>query len=243
VINQAAALALGFARPEEALNVPLQGGEGIAFTIVGVVENGRFGSPRDPVPPVIYFLDSTPAAIIGGSETLIVRYAGDPRTVMDNVAAAWRSVEPTAPFEAKTVEDALNPFYEPDERRSRLITLGAAVAALIGCLGLYGLAAFNSERRTKEIGIRKVLGASTSDVWRLLIGQFLRPVVIANLIAWPVAFMLMREWLNGFDQHVPLTPLYFLSATGLALLVALVTVSGQAFRVARADPGTALRYE
>jgi putative ABC transport system permease protein len=152
-------------------------------------------------------------------------------------------VEPSAPFEAKTVEDALNPFYEPDERRSRLITMGAVVAALIGCLGLYGLAAFNSTRRTKEIGIRKVLGASTADVFRLLIGQFLRPVLIANVIAWPLAFVLMREWLSGFDQHVALGPVYFIAASLLAVIVALVTVSGQAARVARSDPGTALRYE
>lgn len=243
VINATAARALQFARPEDALNVVLRGGEGIPFTIVGVVQDGRYGSPRDPVPPIIYFLDSTPAARISGSETIIVRYAGDRRTVMDNIGAAWRSVEPSTPFAAKTVEEALNPFYEPDERRGRLITLGALVSALIGCLGLYGLAAFNSERRTKEIGIRKVLGASTADVYRLLIGQFLRPVIIANVIAWPLAFVLMREWLAGFDQHVALSPLYFVLATVLALGVALVTVSGQAFGVSRADPGKALRYE
>ena len=91
--------------------------------------------------------------------------------------------------------------------------------------------------------MRKVLGASTADVFRLLIGQFLRPVIIANLIAWPLAFVLMREWLNGFDQHIPLTPLYFGLATLLALAVAVVTVSGQALKVARSDPGKALRYE
>ena len=243
MINEAAARSLGFTRAEEALNTVLRGGENVPFTVVGVAKDARYGSPRDPVPPIIYFLDDTPAAMIGGSERVIVRYVGNPRTMMDGVAAAWRSVEPAAPFEAKTVEDGLNPFYEPDERRSRLITLGAAVAALIGCLGLYGLAAFNSERRTKEIGIRKVLGASTTDVFRLMIGQFLRPVIIANVFAWPLAFVLMREWLGGFDQHIPLTPLYFGLATLLAITVALVTVSGQAFRVARSDPGKALRHE
>ena len=243
VINETAARNLEFARPSDAVGAVLRAPSAPPSTIVGVVRDARYGSPRDPVPPLIYYMDTTPLAQITGQEALIVRYAGDPALIMDNLARAWRSVEPSAPFDAQTVEAAMNPFYEPDERRSRLITLGAVVAGLIGCLGLYGLAAFNSERRTKEIGIRKVLGASTADVWRLLIGQFLRPVVIANLIAWPVAFMLMREWLNGFDQHIGLTPIYFLLATGLALLVALVTVSGQAFRVARADPGTALRYE
>jgi putative ABC transport system permease protein len=163
---------------------------------------------------------------------------------MVGLEGAWRQViGNTIPFEGETVQAALNTFYEPEDQRGRLITLGAAVAGVIGCLGLYGLAAFSSERRTREIGVRKVLGASSGDVFRLLIGQFLRPVVIANLIAWPLAFVLMREWLNGFTQRIELTPVYFLTATTLALLVALLTVAGQAFRVARADPGVALRYE
>ena len=244
VINETAARALEFDRPSNALNKVMRApGGGPAMTIVGVVKDARFGSPRDPIPPLVYILDSSPQALLTGSETLIVRYRGDPGGTLDRLRAAWADIVPATPFEARTVEAALNPFYEPDERRSRLITLGAIVACLVGCLGLYGLAAFNSERRTKEIGIRKVLGASTSDVFRLLIGQFLRPVIIANLIAWPLAFVLMREWLNGFDQHIPLTPLYFGLATLLALGVALVTVSGQALKVARSDPGTALRYE
>jgi putative ABC transport system permease protein len=244
VINEAAARGLEFARPSDALNKVMRSlGGGPAMTIVGVAKDARFGSPRDPVPPLVYVLDSSPQAMLTGSETVIVRYRGDPAGVLDRLRGAWVSIEPAAPFEARTVEAALNPFYQPDERRSRLITLGAIVACLIGCLGLYGLAAFNSERRTREIGVRKVLGASTADVFRLLIGQFLRPVIVANLIAWPLAFVLMREWLNGFDQHIALTPLYFGLATLLALAVALVTVSGQALRVARSDPGTALRYE
>jgi putative ABC transport system permease protein len=163
--------------------------------------------------------------------------------MLPQIEAAWREVVPNVPFRGETVEASLNTFYEPDEQRARLITLGAVVACVIGCVGLYGLAAFSSERRTKEIGIRKVLGASTRDVFRLLVGQFLRPVVIANLIAWPVAFVLMREWLGSFDQRIELHPGYFLAATGLALVVALLTVTGQAFRVAKCDPGNALRYE
>jgi putative ABC transport system permease protein len=150
---------------------------------------------------------------------------------------------PSTPFEAQTVEASLDTFYEPEEQRGRLITLGAIVAGVIGCLGLYGLAAFTSERRTKEIGIRKVLGASTGDIFRLLVGQFLRPVVIANLIAWPVAFLVMRGWLDSFDQRIELSPAYFLLATGLALLVALLTVTAHALKAARSDPGQALRYE
>ena len=242
VINEAAAKALEFPSAQAAINQIIRN-EDSELRIVGVMKNARYGSPRETVPPLIYFLNSAPGAELTGFETMIVRYDGDPKLVIDRLEAAWRQVLPNAPFEGKTVEAALNPFYEPDERRGRLITLGAVVACLIGCLGLYGLAAFNSERRTKEIGIRKVLGASTGDIFRLLAGQFLRPVLIANLLAWPLAFALMRQWLNGFDQRISLSPIYFVVATALALFVALLTVCEQAFKVARADPAQALRYE
>ena len=109
--------------------------------------------------------------------------------------------------------------------------------------GRFGLAAFTAERRTKEIGIRKVLGAQTLDIVRLLVWQFSKPVVIANIIAWPVAWWLMRDWLNGFDARVPLGPLPFLLAGGLALAIAIGTVATHAIRIARANPIHALRYE
>ena len=147
------------------------------------------------------------------------------------------------PFRAKTIEDNLQRYYQADEQRGRLFTIGAVLAVVIGCLGLYGLASFNTARRVKEIGIRKTLGASTSDILKLLIGQFMRPVLIANLIAWPLAWLVMRNWLGGFDQRISLSPLYFLAATLLTILIAVGTVAGQAFSVARAEPAKALRDE
>jgi len=114
---------------------------------------------------------------------------------------------------------------------------------VVGCLGLFGLAAFTAERRTKDIGIRKVLGARTRDIVRLLVWQFSRPVLIANAIAWPVAWWLMRDWLNRFDVRIGLGPTPFLLAGGLALGIAIATIASHAFRVARANPILALRYE
>ena len=119
----------------------------------------------------------------------------------------------------------------------------ALLAVVIGCLGLFGLAAFTAERRTKEIGIRKVLGAQTQDIVRLLVWQFSHPVLIANLIAWPVAWWVMRDWLNGFDTRIALTPVPFLEAGLLALLIAIATIAAHAWRVARTNPIHALRYE
>ena len=127
--------------------------------------------------------------------------------------------------------------------RGQLFAGFSILAVTIACLGLYALAAFAAQRRTKEIGIRKVLGARIRDIVRLLAWQFSKPVVIANLIAWPVAWWAMRDWLNSFDLRVPLTPGPFLFAGLLALAIALGTVAGHAVRVARLNPIHALRYE
>jgi putative ABC transport system permease protein len=114
---------------------------------------------------------------------------------------------------------------------------------IVACLGLFGLAAFTAERRTKEIGIRKVLGARSGDIVRLLAWQFSKPVIVANLIAWPVAWWVMRDWLNGFDTRIDLGPTPFLLAGLLALAIAIGTIAGHALKVARSNPVHALRYE
>ena len=118
-----------------------------------------------------------------------------------------------------------------------------AIAIFIACLGLFGLAAFTAGRRTKEIGIRKVFGARTRDVVLLLLWQFSIPVLIANLIAWPLAWYYLHGWLQGFAYRISLSPLYFLGAAAVALVIAWITVLVHAARVARARPVGALRYE
>ena len=114
---------------------------------------------------------------------------------------------------------------------------------VLGCLGLFGLSVSAAERRTKEIGVRKAMGASTGDILKLLLWQFTKPVLLASLIAWPLSGFILSGWLSGFAYHVTLQPWLFLAATLLALLITLVTVSGHAWQVARAKPVLALRYE
>jgi len=159
------------------------------------------------------------------------------------VQAAWRAEAPEVPFTALTADQSLDKFYRSDDRSAKLFIIGAVLAVVIGCVGLWGLASFNTARRVKEIGIRKVLGASTADVVRLLVGQFLRPVLLANLLAWPLAFLAMRTWLAGFDDRIALSPLFFGGASLLALAIAAATVSAQSLRAARATPSSALRHE
>ena len=123
------------------------------------------------------------------------------------------------------------------------ISLGAGLAGVIAALGLFGLSAHSAEQRTKEIGIRKAIGASSTDVVRLMLSEFSQPVLWANLIAWPIAWWAMSRWLSEFAQHVDLPLWLFPTAGGAALLIAYVTALHSALTVARASPVTALRQE
>jgi putative ABC transport system permease protein len=255
MVNARAVQVLGFTDPQAALGQIIRQGAAASadaptYRIVGVIDNFRFRSPRAPIPATIYYFQtadftSTANRALAPSDAIAgVRFAGaDPRAVMERLRMAWRQVAPSVPFTGKTIEDNLQLYYASDDERGRLFTIGAVLAVGIGCLGLYGMASFNTARRVKEIGVRKTLGASTGEILALLIGQFLRPVLIANLIAWPLAYFAMRNWLSGFDQRIDLSPLYFLAATVLALMIAVVAVAGHAFAVARAEPAKALRHE
>jgi len=250
MINASAARAFGFARVGAAVGHRIRlgksaNGRDFLATIVGVVDDVRFTSPHAPPAPQLYLQNSGLGSKTDSSPWAIALRVPQARQaqVLREVADVWRRMEPGTPLEAETADAALEPYYDPEARRGELFAAGAVLACVIACLGLYGLAAFNTSRRFKEIGIRKTLGASTADVARLLIGQFLRPVLWANLIAWPLGFLAMRPWLAGFDQRIGLSPGYFLAASTLAALVALGTVASQTLRVARQEPSTALRYE
>ena len=122
--------------------------------------------------------------------------------MLNRLQAAWRRAVPDEPFVAQTADERLEEFYKPDQQHARLFSGGAVLAIAIACIGLYGLAAFSTTRRVREIGIRKTLGASTQGLLLLLVGQFTRPVLLANLIAWPLAWAAMRAWLSGFDERI-----------------------------------------
>ena len=244
VLNEAAARRLGFSDPGRAVGRTILADDGdveavgrTPVTIIGVVENSRFRSIRDPLAPMIFLYDRVQPG------WLLIRYSGAPAAVRERVERVWKRIAPDAPFEAAFADDQVRELYAPEAARAQIFGAFALLAVVIGCLGLYGLAAFTAERRTKEIGIRKVLGARTWDIVRLLVWQFGRLVLVANLIAWPVAWWAMRGWLDGFDLRIALGPLFFVGAGALALAIAVGTVAGHALRVARAHPIHALRYE
>ncbi len=239
VITRRALSPLRFKTAQEAIGKTLGGNR--PRTIIGVVDDLRFDTPRIAIPPTYYVYNRRPDDIQTSVTT--IRVTGDPRTALKNVQDLWQRMMPQVPFDAKTADDRLTDFYEADDRATRLFGIGAGLAVLIGCVGLWGLASFNTQRRVKEIGIRKTLGASSVDIVKLLVGQFLRPVLIANLVAWPLAFFAMRTWLAGFEDAIPLSPLFFAGATAVALLVAVLTVLGQSLRASRAAPAWALRRD
>jgi putative ABC transport system permease protein len=244
VLSALAAKRLGFPTPQAAIGKPVQvgftvpeAGNWVPATVIGVMSDVRYRSVRQPLQPIIYFYQTR------NYSTLLVRHTGDAKPIREKIEAIWKRLVPEIPFEARSVTEVIHNLYSRDETRAQLFGMFAILAAVIGCLGLFGLASFTAERRTKEIGIRKVLGARTRDIVRLLVWQFSRPVLIANLIAWPIAWWVMRDWLNQFDIRVALTPAPFVVAGLLALVIAIATIGAHAFRVARTNPVYALRYE
>ena len=243
VVNEAAVRRLGFASAQAAiggqlrLNMYGDAAGLVPATIVGVAADARLRSSREAVEPMI-FHDN------GIYRLLVIRYrAADPEAIRQAIGRIWRRLAPDVPFEASFGDDRLAQVYAGEAARGTAFAGFSLLAIGVACLGLFGLAAFTAERRTKEIGIRKVFGARTRDIVRLLAWQFSKPVILANLIAWPVAWWMMRDWLDNFDNRIALTPTPFMVAGLIALAIAVGTVAGHAIRVARANPIHALRYE
>ena len=241
VVNRRAAAQFGYRDPAQAVGkqvkIGLEGEDGYPSTVIGVVEDTRIRTARDAIEPLVYTYDPP------RTSELIVRYRASPRAAMAAIGQVWRNFFADVPFDAAFAEDLVANLYERERARTTIFAAFSGLAVIISCLGLFGLAAFQTERRTKEIGIRKVLGATVHDIVRLLAWQFSKPVILANLVAWPVAWWAMRDWLNTYDARIPLGPGPFLLAALLAFAIAIGTVAGHAIRVARLNPIHALRYE
>jgi putative ABC transport system permease protein len=245
VLNRRALKEFGFKSPEAAIGQLLvSGADGSPtqqhFTVVGVIDDLRFRSPKTENLAMFYYLKADPK----DNQITAIRYEGVPEPVIRAALAdAWRQVAASVPFELVSADDNLDKYEKPDRNRSNLFTLGAGIAGLVGCIGLYGMAAFTTSRRALEIAVRKVLGASKGAVIRLLVGQFLRPVLLANLIAWPVGYFVLQNWLLQFNDRISLGITPFLAASSAAIVIAVVTVFVLALSAANSQPGRALRNE
>jgi putative ABC transport system permease protein len=206
------------------------------ITIIGVVKDSRFRSVKLPLDPIL-FQKRTAARPTWSSASTAIRRRSARRS-----SGQWKQLHQRGAVHRQVQRGHHGRAVQGRGRAGEDFAAFALLSVIVGCLGLFGLAAFTAERRTKEIGIRKVLGARVRDIVRLLVWQFSKPVIVANLIAWPIAWWVMRGWLNGFDTG-SLGPTPFLLAGGLALAIAVATVAGHAIRVARSNPIHALRYE
>jgi putative ABC transport system permease protein len=243
VVNETAARQLGFADPAAAIGQIFtsitDARPGTRREIIGVVPDFAHNSVRVPIDPVFY----DDIAPYGDQLNVKLRGTSVPET-LQAIDQLWKEMAPLpAPIKRQFYDQYTQTLYRDLERQSTLFSLFAAIALLLAGLGLFGLAAFTVERRTREIGLRKTMGAATGDIVRLLLWQFTRPVLWANLITWPLAAWLMTHWLETFAYHIDL-PLWLFPATALAtLIIALLTVSVHSILVARAKPVAALRYE
>ena len=211
---------------------------GIDGTIVGVMKNFHFKSLHSEIEPLAITVNTS------SIDYAIIRLAsGDISAGIKTVQSAWERIIPDYPFEYHFLDQAVKRMYEDEKTTKTLIQLFAILAILIACLGLFGLASFTAEQRTKEIGIRKVLGASVPGVVFLLSKEFSKWVLIANLVAWPVAYFLMKSWLHNFAYRTNLAMNIFILSGLLAFGIALLTVSFQSIKAALANPIKSLRYE
>ncbi len=241
VINQTAARQYGFKSPEEAVgqvvNVTTLGSKAQRMEIIGVVTDLEMDVHLEFRPNVYYLA-------LKRFDMLNARLTG--RDIPETLAAIeqlWRAYGDPVPPPLRFLNDELEERHRDITQQTRLFTIFASIAGLIAVMGMFGLAIFTAEQRTKEIGVRKAMGARTSDILRLMLWQFTKPVLLANIVAWPAGYYIMKRWLEGFAYHIDLSPWMFLAASALALIIAVATVIGHALLVARAQPVRALRYE
>ena len=239
VINETTAGLLGYADPigKKIYKIGDDNKTPVAITIIGVVKNFNYESLKQPIGPLSFFLGGR-----NGMASFKVHTA-DITGLVKKIEDLWKEMNPGMPFQYAFLDDSFNEMYKSELRVGKITLIFSTLAILIACLGLFGLATFISEQRTKEIGIRKVLGASVQGIVQLLSKDFIRLVGISFVIAAPLSWWIMNNWLKDFAYRIPLE-WWIIGVAGLiALLIALTTVSFQAIKAAVANPVTSLRSE
>jgi len=206
--------------------------------VVGVAEDFHFESVRNKIAPVVYLINHDMIYWL-----IIKINSSNTSETIEYIKEKWDDMNVETNYAPSFYNDDLDALYNAEERFFTLFVIFSGLAIAIACMGIFGLASYTAEQRTKEIGIRKVMGASVSGIIQLVNKEFLRLVLISNFVAWPVAFYFMREWLNNFTYRIDLTIWPFLISGILAIIIAIVSVSYQALKASRTNPIEALRYE
>ena len=236
LVSKAAAARFGFTPQAAVGKIVLYGPSRVQ--IVGVVADTRVDGARQMPRLSIYLYDRVDSNFVS------VRIAGDQTgQVLDFVDRTWHRLAPNVAVDRNFLDQGFADLYSADQRQGVMFGAFVAVSILIACLGLFGLAAFTVGRRTREMGIRKAFGAHKHNLIRILLWQFSVPVLLANLLAWPLAWYFLREYLQSFADHIALSPLYFAAVSLATLLIAWASILVHALNVSRANPIHALRYE
>jgi len=239
IINEAAAKLIGW---EDPIGKTISFDSDSTFTVVGVVKDYHYESLHQSVRPGALMAQP---GIRGSQEDYISAriQPGDIPSTLSRIRNVWDTFMEGYPLEYSFLDSDYDALYHNEERTGRIFSVFAALAIGIGCLGLLGLASFAAEQKTREIGIRRVLGASLPGIMMLLSKDLLRWVALANLVAWPVAFFAMKRWLQNFSYRIDLSWFFFILAGLITLFIAWFSTSFQAYKAANTDPVSALKYE
>ncbi|MEO6136337.1 MAG: ABC transporter permease [Ginsengibacter sp.] len=238
VINEMAVKALGLSSNSEAIGKPFQYG-GRNGTVVGVFNDFNFESLHQRIIPLVLYESLKP----NDYSFISIKISGNPSAALAQLEKTWKKFLPEVPYQFQFLDERFAELYMAENKQSGLFTLFAFIALFIACLGLFGLSAFTITQRVKEIGVRKVLGASTGSIVALISKDFLLLVIISAVVAFPVAWYAMENWLQDFAYRINLQPWVFLAAGFIAMLIAFATISLQAIKAARANPVKSLRAE
>jgi putative ABC transport system permease protein len=224
---------------EETLGKKIGYSRDVMRPIVGVVKDFHYKSLKHVVGPLAIFLRPRYDAFLS-----IKMNISDVTRTLANIEKTWNQFEKERSFEYFFVDENFDALYHSEERLSQIISFFSFIAIFVACLGLFGLASYTAEQRTKEIGIRKVLGASVGSIVIQLSRNFIKWVLAANLVAWPLTYFVLKNyWLSHFPFRISLGLLLFVAAGLMALFIALLTVSFQSIKAALADPVDSIRYE
>jgi putative ABC transport system permease protein len=238
ILNETAVERLGWKKVEDAVGQPMSVFGGRKGTIIGVVADFNYESLHSEIVPIVSYL------VIPQANTLSIRVAaGKIQEALGHAKGVWSELHPESAFQYDFLDDRIAGLYRNEMRMMQMFGYFSLFAIFIASLGLFGLASFTAEQRTKEMGVRKVLGASVSNIALLLSKDFTKWVLVANIIAWPTAYFLMNRWLNNFAYRINVGWMEFVFAGVLTFMIALSTVSYQSLKAGLANPIDSLRYE
>jgi len=241
IINESAAREFGFASPEEAVGNVLNSttANNMSYNIIGVASDNQIFSIKAPPRAEVYLLQPDQTNV------MTIRFKGSPKKILKEVNNIWERVIGQEEISTVFVDQLIAQEFQQEKTEQKILISFSILAILIACMGLFGSTSFTVEKRTKEIGMRKVMGAKVKNIVTLLLWQFSKPVLIANIIAWPVAILAMQNWLERFQYRfnsLLIIPICLVSGL-IALAIAWSTVASNTRRAAKRNPIKALRYE